>query len=144
MSEWIYIGEIDTLPTTSVMHCDTRDFSVICPETVDKESLHKTYANLRHSGKSLSKCTISHNEILPLLKDLEKRSGGKGDWRMITTQSYKSWLKYIRFVKVLDDPSEEPKYIVYTNIGDTYTPIDLNTLKEPINEEYLNFIRHFK
>lgn len=42
---------------------------------------------------------------------------------MITTQSYKAWLKYIRFIEVLDESSEEPKYIVYTNVGDTYTPI---------------------
>lgn len=141
MSEWIYIGEIDTLPKTSTIHCDTRDFHITCPESEgDKEYVHKVRKNLRRSGRNLSSCTIPHSEIIPLLKDLESRSGGRGDWRMITTQSYKAWLKYIRFIEVLDESSEEPKYIVYTNVGDTYTPINLSTFKEPIDQESLNFI----
>lgn len=130
MSNWIYIDDISSLDKTDFIFCDTRDFCINCVDnkTYLKE-LNKYFKN------KISICKITHDEILPLLKDLEIRSGGKGSWRSISTTSYKKWLKYIRFMKISDN-----EYFVYTNTGDDNTPLPVSTLKESINLEYLNFI----
>lgn len=131
MSDWKYIDEYDSLPDTDFIHCDTRDFHILCVEGDRAETL-KNIRKVAGYG-TLSDCKFTREEILTILKSLETRSGGRGHWRHITTESRPSWLKYIRFVK-----SEESTYIAYSTLGDKTEVLSHKLLSEPINEEYLN------
>lgn len=142
MSDWIYIGEFETLPETEFIHCDTRDFHALCTDG-DKKYSYEIFKGIRRceNRNEIARCKIPHNEILQILKNLEKRSGGRGEWRMITTKSHPSWLKYIRFVKTAEkDNSDNPLYIAYTACGETYRVITRSILEEEPIEKYLSFI----
>lgn len=133
MSNWKYIDEYDSLPDVDFIHCDTRDFHILCVE----DNREETLKNIREVAgyRTLSDCKFTKEEILTTLKSLETRSGGRGEWRYITTKSHPLWLKYIRFVK-----SEESTYIAYNAFGDIIEVLSHKLLSEPVNEEYLNHI----
>lgn len=137
MNDWKYIDEYKELPkeVTSI-HCDTRDFCISCLIT-KHNPVAKEFHNQLGYG-TLSDFKFKSEEILPLLKDIETKSGGRGSWRAINIPSYKNWLKYIRFVK---DKDKDGLFIAYTNCGDDYTFLSHKMLKEPINEKLLNFIK---
>lgn len=131
METFEYIDDYKGLPNVSSIHCDTRDFYVIC-YNVDSAYRRRVLKGIhRQAGYgTLSDCRFTKDEILPILKDLETRSGGKGKWRMITTEHYKEWLKYIQFIK------DGNTYIAYDN---DYNVLSRTILTEPINKEHLAF-----
>lgn len=89
------------------------------------------------SSGTLTDCKFKQSEILRLLKLLEEKSGGKAEWRMLTTKSHRGWLKYIRFIKVVDTVSEEPVYLSYENSGEVFNLLSRRVLTSEINNEYL-------
>ena len=137
MSDWKYIDEYTSLPNADFIYCDTRDFYILCIESKEhiKETLKEIYREAGHG--TLSDCKFTKEEILPVLKDLETRSGGKGSWRYITSEKY-DWLKYIRFVKCNN------KYIAYTTNYGKYYVLSHNDLSAPVNKEYLNHMQYGK
>lgn len=136
MKDWKYIDTYESLPDADFIHCDTRDFHILCVE--DKEYLKKAEKEIRKKFgyETLSDCQFDKEEILPMLKDLENKSGGKGSWRHLTlgVTSKIGWLKYIRFIKWNN------KYLAYTTNCDEYILLSREELSSPINEEYLNHI----
>lgn len=133
MSDWKYIDEYESLPDAEFIHCDTRDFHILCVDDNQAETL-KNIRNVAGYG-TLSDCKFTKEEILKVLKDLETRSGGKGRWRLISTESHPTWLKYIRFIKI--DEDGESVYIAYSNMGDQYEVLSHKLLSEPIDKELL-------
>lgn len=136
---WKYIDEYTSLPETNTIHCDTRDFYIKC-ENFTQEYLHRIFKGIRHSNVDLTDCKFKPSEILKTLKQLEERSGGKGNWRHLTLESRLGWLKYIRFIKTHEVIDEEPVYIAYTTSNDNVEVLSHKLLSEPINKEYLNYI----
>lgn len=133
MNEWKYIDEYESLPNTDFIHCDTRDFHIICVN--NKGYKRETRLELKriNTQSMFSDCLFTKDEILKILKDLENRSGGKGNWRHIQIDDI-HWLKYIRFIKWNDD-----KYLAYAN--DDCKILSHELLESSINEEYLNFMK---
>lgn len=119
MADWKYIDEYDSLPAESFIHCDTRDFHIICTDSSPYES-DKRFRSMINSAPSSAK--FNRSEILGCLKALEEASGGKGEWRMLSIGQ--GWLKYIRFKKtnetvdLLGGP--EPVYVAYVSFGNQY------------------------
>ena len=73
-------------------------------------------------------------ECITYLKDLEKESGGSGDWRYISFDlDGECWVKYIRMLKYND------KWFLYTEFGNIQPISMLEYLPEKINKNYLNF-----
>lgn len=128
MGGWIYIdnfkGEI-----LDNIHCDTRDFYIIT-STLDNNMRNEIINGIKHKTPS---CIFKSDEIIPLLKLLEEKSGGKAEWRMLTTMAHREWLKYIRFIKIKDH-----EYIAY-EIADAnkYIALSKYQLMSEINKEYL-------
>ena len=145
MSDWKYIDEYNSLPATEFIHCDTRDFHILCMEG-DRVEIHRTMKGIRHSAGhgTLSDCKFRRDEILGTLKALENESGGKGDWRYLSTKSHPGWIKYIRFVKTAETVDLlgriEPVYIAYTTCGSTYEVLSRSLLSEEIDKDSLNYI----
>lgn len=139
MSDWKYIDEYESLPDTDFIHCDTRDFHIICT-SVDKEYRKEVEKGIQKYMNSWSECKFSKSEILKVLKELEIRSGGKGRWRLISTESHPNWLKYIRFIKTNKVINGEPVYIAYSSMGNSYEVLSHKLLSEPINEEFLSHV----
>lgn len=137
MSDWKYIDEYDSLPDADFIHCDTRDFHILC-DVCDEEYRNKVKKGLEKHMDEWPNCKFTSSEILKVLKRLETRSGGRGHWRHITTESHPSWLKYIRFIKTNKVIDGEPVYIAYSTSGDRTEVLSHKLLSEPINEEYLN------
>lgn len=142
MSDWKYIDEYNSLPAADFVHCDTRDFHILC---VESEDTSKVLKEIKKANGTLSDCKFRRDEILGTLRTLENESGGKGQWRMITTESHPEWLKYIRFVKTTETIElvgrTEPVYIAYSNRGNTYNVLSRKVLSETPVEKYLNHIR---
>lgn len=120
MNEWKYIDKYESLPDSKFIHCDTRDFYITCTD----ESPINPHVE--------SNDTFTKDEILSILKDLETRSGGKGEWRFVGIDGM--WLKYVRFIK------KEEIYLCYTTQGDKIIPITHEILNKPIDKKVLNFI----
>lgn len=148
-SEWLYIDNIDTLPATDYIHCDTRDFYILC--TNDSVRITKWAQDfkkeLRHHIRQ-DNFMFRRDEILGTLKALEMGSGGPGDWRMLQLKQsghYNiGWLKYIRFAAV--DAVEvtgrtERVYVAYAEDAGRYTQLSREDLvPENLDNEYLNHI----
>lgn len=129
-NEWIYIGDYISLSDTDFIHCDTRDFHILCID--NKKSLKETLKEIESFDST--GCEYTKEEILNILKSLELKSGGKKDWRLLSTKSHPTWLKYIRFVKVDND-----KYIAYTTSGDRITKLlDRGVLTDDVKN--INYI----
>ena len=148
-SEWLYIDNIDTLPATDYIHCDTRDFYILC--TNDSVRITKWTQDFK---KELRHCMRQDNfmfrrdEILGTLKALEMGSGGPCDWRMLRLKPSShyniDWLKYIRFVAVEEVEMfghMERVYIAYSDCGGQFTQLSRTDLsQENLDMEYLNHI----
>lgn len=146
MSRWKYIDEYDSLPAKDIIYCDTRDFSILC---VDKDTveLNRIMKEIKRSSGygTLSNCKFRRDEILGFLKVLENESGGKGDWRYLSTKSHPDWIKYIRFIKTMETVEcighIEPVYIAYTTYGSIHEVLSRNLLNDKINIDLLNLIK---
>lgn len=138
MSDWIYIDKYDSLPGTTYVHCDTRDFYITCNDAEVDENMSKFISAAKDHNK------FNRSEILGCLKSLELGSGGKGEWRMINLKKgYNGWLKYIRFVKTGETIElfnrKEPIYIAYTTSSDEPILLSRDDLEpENIERKYLN------
>lgn len=109
--DWIYIDNYSELSDVDFIHCDTRDFHILCTNGETRLDIRRElYENFGKGQCYLAK--INREDIIPLLKSLETKSGGKGKWRYLKLNFYDFWLKYIRFVKDCDD-----KYLIYYNSG---------------------------
>lgn len=129
MSNWKYIDEYESLPDSDFIHCDTRDFHILCVD--NEENRKETNLEIQQFviPSMFPDCLFTKDEILKILKDLEIRSGGKGEWRMLSIGDI-DWLKYIRFIKWND------KYLAY---GRKYKILSHKLLEEtPIDKEHLN------
>lgn len=149
-NEWLYIDNIDSLPATDYVHCDTRDFHVLCVN--DKECCRSEKIK---ELKKLSKTPqpdeykFRRDEILGTLKALELGSGGPGDWRMLRLKPEVrdiSWLKYIRFVAVGTVEMcghDERVYIAYADCcGKQFRLSRADLQPENIDTEHLNHINY--
>lgn len=143
MSDWKYIDEYASLPDADFIHCDTRDFHILC-NTCDDEYREKVKKDLKKHMNNCPNCRFTSSEILKVLKGLETRSGGRGHWSYITTKSHPTWLKYIRFIKTNKVTDGEPVYIAYSTSGDKTEVLSHTLLSESINEEYLNHMQYGK
>lgn len=124
MNNWIYIDEINELNNFDNMHCDTRDFHMICFESDENPDIVLDRF-IKNNQDIVKKCLFKSSEIIPMLKELEINSGGKRKWRNLSinkTQFY--WLKYIRFKKIDTDT-----YFCYTTKSTNIFPIEKNLLK---------------
>lgn len=139
MNDWKYIDEYESLPDAEVIHCDTRDFCIMCTDSTPDylESIRKGIRKSAGYGP-LDECKFPKSKILKVLKKLEERSGGKGEWRMLSTESHPSWLKYVRFLKTSKVVDGEPWYVAYSTMGDDVEVLSHKILGEPINQEYLS------
>lgn len=147
--EWLYIDKIDSLPSTDYVHCDTRDFHILCTNdsvriTKWAQDFKKELRHCMHQDKFM----FRRDEILGTLKALEMGSGGPGDWRMLRLKQsghYNiGWLKYIRFAAV--DTVEvvgrtERVYVAYAEDAGKYAQLSREDLvPENLDNEYLNHI----
>lgn len=134
MNEWKYIDEYEHLPDCQFINCDTRDFHIICSPKVSDEIKRNIEKTNGYGNKS--DCLFTRDEILKVLKDLETKSGGKGEWRKFFIGNI-NWLKYIWFIKW-----DKDKYLASTR---DCKILSRKLLEEsPINEEHLNFIKKLK
>lgn len=125
-SSWIPVSnlasgcEVDN--SVQVIHCDTRDFYIICSN--EKPKIYKNaecnYEHWRNEGlrklyNLLSKTNrenyaIRPEEIIPWLKELCEKTGGyEKDWRCLKSNvkdCYDWNLKYIRFIRNDKQPDE--------------------------------------
>lgn len=124
--KWITIKDL-SLPISiseevKVIHCDTRDFHIICSDK--KPTVYeKTTCNLEEwHNKGLTRLykickgdkrldyTISNSEIILFLLKLCNETGGfDKDWRLICADidNGRNWeLKYLRFVRNEHYPNE--------------------------------------
>lgn len=145
MKDWKYIDEYDSLPEVDFIHCDTRDFHILCCDG-DRVEKHRAFKGIRHAAEygTLSDCKFRRDEILGALKTLENNSGGKGSWRMISTKIGSGWLKYVRFIKTTETVDllgrTEPVYICYTTSGDSHYIVSREELAKDIDKDTLNYI----
>lgn len=132
---WTYIDKITSLPNCDQIHCDTRDFFILSLELESEESNDLEFYNkleqfIQNNKTIVDKCSFKHSEILPLLKNLEIRSGGQGHWRHLAMTSMKMWwLKYIRFKKIDNDT-----YFCYTTQCDNIIPLE----KDNMDPKFVN------
>ena len=149
-NEWLYIDNIDTLPATDYVFCDTRDFHVLCvneDECGGSEKIKKLKKLIRNQLRQ-DGFKFRRDEILGTLKALEMGSGGSGDWRMLRLKPSShyniDWLKYIRFVAVEEVEMfgrVERVYIAYSDCGGRFTQLSRTDLsQENLDTEYLNHI----
>ena len=147
-NEWLYIDEIDRLPETDFVHCDTRDFHVLC---IDGSKDDKTNAlkKLVRNRLRQEQFLFRRDEILGTLKALEMGSGGPGDWRMLRLKPcghHKiNWLKYIRFAWTGETINMGNKiervYVAYADDYGQFTQLSREDLvPENLDNEYLNHI----
>lgn len=121
--DWIYIDDINTLPAADYVHCDTRDFHVLCNDDKDCHGSEKIAELKKQARHRLRQDTFKfrRDEILGVLKALEMGSGGRRDWRMLRLKPSGhydiDWLKYIRFVAIDEEVEmcgrKERIYIAY-------------------------------
>ena len=147
-NKWLYIDKIDSLPATDYVHCDTRDFHVLCINDNECHGSEKTAALKKFSKTPQpDEYKFRRDEILGTLKALEMGSGGPGQWRMLKLKSDAQnidWLKYIRFVAVgmvEMHGRDERVYIAYSDCCGRMTRLSRADLQlENIDTEYLNHI----
>ena len=93
LNEWIPLSEVSYIPqNVKFINCDTRDFHVFL--STEPSSLQEILVDIT---KNSDYC-IKEYFILDLLKQLQKITGGEGDWRHIELKN-KKWLKYIWFIR---------------------------------------------
>lgn len=149
-NEWLYIDNIDTLLATDYVHCDTRDFHVLCvndDEYGGSEKIKKL-KKLARNRCHQDEFKFRRDEILGTLKALEMGSGGPGDWRMLRLKPSShydiSWLKYIRFMAVEEVDvlgRKERVYIAYSDCCGEFTQLSRADLsQENLDTEHLNHI----
>ncbi len=144
---WNYIDAYkNELPNTEFVHCDTRDFYVMCNNIVneeqelnkDKKIVLELYDRMPAFDKE--KCKINRSEILNLLKGIETKTGGTGTWRCLRLNTVNSgWVKYIRFIHIDDDT-----YLCYTNSCCEHTILYKDDLlADNVNDDEitLNFLK---
>lgn len=141
MSKWKYIDEYKELPGDKFVFCDTRDFHII---TTDDGKVPQKLFNLISKEPDLDNYSFNRSEILGALKTLEQGTGGKGDWRYVSTPKT-SWLKYVRFIrtpmKVELAGRTESVYIAYCECADDFELLSRTDLDpDNVNKEFLNFI----
>lgn len=114
-----------------VFNVDTRDFHCYLRKELEEE-LDK--------DEILSKNfqIIKKEEILPFVKDLFEKSGGEGQWRMLSFGNIEKisnkWIKYIRFYNI-----NNVIYVGYNNCE--FLPYkEIKNAK--INEENLSLIKY--
>lgn len=109
LNEWTYIDEFDACPDVKSVHCDTRDFHILCTNDPESDDMRRFIRNT-HIDSSRR---YRQDEILGYLKTLESESGGKGEWRMIRFDDNKGWRKYFRFYKIDETDTLDGKKGVY-------------------------------
>lgn len=143
MDEWKYIDEIVVNENINSFHCDTRDFYIFATEQFMEKELRDFIEKIKQFPPILEACIFENfDEAKNYLKDLEKASGGKGEWRMLnfnlpvnSSKYFKGWYKYIRFAKT------ELGWFCYTTEGADHFVIRKDFMNEKtIDKEYLNFI----
>lgn len=82
--------------------------------------------------------TIKEEEILPFIKELFLKSGGKGEWRMLSFKNIEGisnkWIKYIRFYNI------NKTIYVGCNNCDFFPYKQIKNTK--INEDYLSLTNY--
>lgn len=132
---WMPIHEAsEAEPLVTAIHCDTRDFAVMYSHTTYTRQDYKEVYRMLHGGKINEKFLIPKSEILPWLKEMERISGGRNEWRCLNFTHVKTelgWLKYIRFYRYKGD-----MFVVCDSYS---TPFDWRGCNEyTIEKEYLN------
>lgn len=120
---WIYMDEYDKLPAADFVHCDTRDFHIICRNKSENyEQIPELDRLIGAAEHGYQGCKFNRSEILGCLKAIEMVDGKHG-WRMLHNKRV-GWLKYIRFAKLSYDVQvgldREPVYLAYTESGGRY------------------------
>lgn len=124
MNTWAPIEELEITSNINSIHIDTRDFHCLLSEEE------------RTSAIKGQKYIIPINEIKIWLLDLERITGGKGEWRMLKFKNIDTngWLKYIRLYR-----NDEETFIVCDRESHS---IDWKGMTESnLEKEYLNFIK---
>lgn len=126
-TDWKDIDEYNSLPSVNFIHFDTRDCHVLFVDRGDRTTVTNP---LIDSGQELSECIFSKEEILRYLKAILIKTRGK---LTLFKDSEGRWIKYIRFVKVLDNTNiikEKVFYVAYTVIGNNYIGITKELIKD--------------
>lgn len=144
MNDWIYIGYVKLgMDLGKVIHCDTRDFSIICdneehtfdPKQKSALKLHRKFLSI-NQYKMPYYTFESANDVIIWLKKLEEMTGGEGEWRNILLKNgydeVTGWdLKYIRFYY-------HEELNVYFAISKSYQLLDKRIFfKENIDQDVL-------
>lgn len=111
---WIYINDFKEISSeVSAIHVDTRDFYLVTSveDVFENKELKQLLEDLQ-KREDYQDFLIDQNEIKTFIKDIERMTGGYGDWRCISFDvnktpedlypkgRYSGWFKYIRFYRV--------------------------------------------
>jgi hypothetical protein len=136
MENWKYYEDVDFKDENIIrFNVDTRDFYCGCQKKKDiltNENLDTSVIDKYPQNKYYH----TEQEVKDLLKRFWQESGGDGKWRYLALKSQNqhvhNWeLKYIRIIR------KEKGFLV---CNDNYRILSKNTLGNPIEKEYLNFI----
>ncbi len=149
MNNWNYIDTYNQCPAPDYIHCDTRDFHILCTDgdRADKRRMHKALQKLGDVQEAM----FCQDEILGWLKSLEMNSGGRGEWRYLsfkglTIPRWGNWIKYIRLIRTNEiiEKFGQRKHVYIAYLTCSNEPIALlkrdQIIPENIDQEALNFI----
>lgn len=120
---------------------DTRDF--YCIKSV-KDNFSKLSPHTQHTiSKYFKRFTYSRDEVINALKTSFEKSGGEGEWRMLSYIKYpnetNSWqLKYLNVIYVGDKYTDlEGKFIITDGEKDSHRLLNKDMWYTEIDEELL-------
>lgn len=122
IARWVPIEEIAITPEVNSIHVDTRDFCCLLTKDTRKSAIKGP------------KFLIPVSQIKDWLLELERMTGGKGDWRCMNFQGIDAngWFKYIRLYR-----NDDESFIVCDREGHS---VDIRLMTEDrLNKKGLCF-----
>lgn len=120
---------------------DTRDF--YCIKSVKDNFSKLSYSTRETISKYFKRFTYSREEVINALKTSFEKSGGEGEWRMLSYIKYpketNSWqLKYLNIIYIGDNyPNLEGKFIITDGEKDSHRLLNKDMWYTEIDEELL-------
>ena len=137
----LFLESFKNSETNINFRVDTRDF--YCIKSV-KDNFSKLSHHTQHTiTKYFKRFTYSRDEVINALKTTFEKSGGKGEWRMLSYIKYpnetNSWqLKYLNVIYVGDKYTDlEGKYIITDGDKDSHRLLNKDMWYTEIDKELL-------
>lgn len=145
---WEPISTITTehLSIANILHCDTRDFHCKLNEkylNINKREQPELHRLLKTNDDS---CFVSAHEMLQILNNLAKASGGdkENSWRFLTFKDgipeglnrFGNWVKYFRCCKIKNTDN----WLICLESDEIWHPVNKKYLvSDNISKEVLHF-----